>query len=71
MTFGSPFVHVDDEGMRRAASQMAEAAEKMMRASIEMNETLTRFTERFSEEVTRMEQALFHALLPDELPEDK
>ena len=69
MTFGEygKMIHVDDEGIRRAASQMAEAAEKMLRASTEMNETLFNFLLRFSEEVTRMENVLVRALLPDDL----
>ena len=65
MTFGPERVHVniDDEGMRHAASQMSEAADKMQRVSNEMNETLFHFLSRFSEEVTRLENVLPNALL--------
>ena len=45
-------IHVDDEGVRRAAATMTQAAVEMVRAANLIDETLTRFIIRFEEAVT-------------------
>lgn len=54
----SEYIHlVGAEDVRKAGSQMASAAEDILRAANIISESNDRFLQRFDELVTRMEQA--------------